>query len=129
VSIVRGTIFFINRANNLNDAYSNYLDIVLTATESSAGLMCACLPLMRPIVIRLTRWIQRLRGWDTGHQGWTTMSDSAGGPKSTPSKLEGASRAIVRANDWEMQLLPVTPPEERVAVKAEQIKTWNGERL
>jgi hypothetical protein len=73
VSIVRAAILLINRNHHLNEAYSDYLDIILTATEASAGLMCACLPLMKPLLVRFTRTIQRLRGQDTAHQGWTSV--------------------------------------------------------
>jgi hypothetical protein len=104
VSIVRGTIFFINRAHHLNDAYSNYLDIVLTATESSAGLMCACLPLTKPLVVRMTRWIQKWWGLDTGHQGWTTVSGSKQS-KSLPGKGERGPRTITRVDEYEINLL------------------------
>ncbi|KAF2108667.1 hypothetical protein BDV96DRAFT_652606 [Lophiotrema nucula] len=114
VSIVRGTIFFINRAHQLNEAYSNYLDIVLTATESSIGLICACLPLTKPIVVRFTKWVQRLRGIDTEHQGWTTMS--ASGSKSLrvsrnkrPGEGIGKGQSLPTIDDdgFEVQLLPV----------------------
>lgn len=102
VSIVRGTIFFVNRDHQLNDAYSNYLDIILTATESSAGLMCACLPLTKPVVIRFTKWIQRLRGLNTEHQGWTTVSNS------TRSTGKEKDRTITRIDDYHIQLLPIS---------------------
>ncbi|KAF2478139.1 uncharacterized protein BDR25DRAFT_299836 [Lindgomyces ingoldianus] len=106
VSIIRGTIFFINREYQLNEAYSNYLDIVLTATESSAGFMCACFPLMKPVIIHTTRWVQQLRGVETGHQGWTTLSNSEGTAKGPP-KTEKSNRAPNWNDDYEIQLLPV----------------------
>ncbi|KAF1848261.1 uncharacterized protein K460DRAFT_414844 [Cucurbitaria berberidis CBS 394.84] len=101
ISTVRATIFFMNRDNQLNEAYSNYLDIVLAATESSAGLMCACLPLTKPVATRLTRWIQRLRGSNTEHQGWTTVSTSQ---KSISKETD---RTILRIDDYHIQLLPI----------------------
>jgi hypothetical protein len=107
VSIVRGTIFFINRDHRLNEAYSNYLDIVLTATESSAGLMCACLPLMKPIVVRFTRWVQKLRGLDTKHHGWTTMDGTESQSMSTDPKIE-KDKNIIRVDDYHIQLMPVS---------------------
>jgi hypothetical protein len=102
VSLVRGAIFLHNRHHQLNEAYSNYLDVVLTATESSAGLMCACLPLTKPVVISITRWLQRLRGIDTKHQGWTTGSQS--------TKIVGKEkdRTIMRVDDYHVQLLPMS---------------------
>ncbi|KAF2012234.1 hypothetical protein BU24DRAFT_272779 [Aaosphaeria arxii CBS 175.79] len=123
VSVIRGTIFFINRANRLNEAYSNYLDIVLTATESSAGIMCACLPLMKPLVVRATRWLQRLRGLDTRHQGWTTASGSSGSG-AIPSKVE-RDRSIRRVDDYDVQLLPVSPTSESTSVLSGK-DTWQG---
>jgi hypothetical protein len=78
------------------------LDIVLTATESSAGLMCACLPLTKPVVIRFTKWVQRLRGLDTEHQGWTTVSTS------TKSTSKAKDKAIKRVDDFHIQLLPMS---------------------
>ncbi|CAO2654451.1 Nn.00g111840.m01.CDS01 [Neocucurbitaria sp. VM-36] len=101
VSTIRATIFLINRNHQLNEAYSNYLDIVLTSTESSAGFMCACLPLTKPIVIHFTRRIQRLRGLNTEHQGWTTVSTSQ---KSTSKEKD---RTILRVDDYHIQLLPI----------------------
>ncbi|KAF2028742.1 hypothetical protein EK21DRAFT_113597 [Setomelanomma holmii] len=102
VSLVRATIFFSNRDHRLNEAYSNYLDIVLTATESSAGLICACLPLTKPVVIRFTRWLQRLGGLNTDHQGWTTVSTSV---KSTRKEKQ---RVTERMDDFHIQLLPMS---------------------
>jgi hypothetical protein len=98
---VRGTIFLQNRHHQLNEAYSNYLDVVLTATESSAGLMCACLPLTKPIVVCITRWFQRLRGLDTNHQGWTTDG-------SDPVVKEKNRCTITRVDDYHVQLLPIS---------------------
>lgn len=122
VSIVRGTVFFINRAHQLDEAYSNYLDIVLTATESSAGLMCACLPLMKPLVIHITKWIQKTRGIDAGHQGWTTFSDSQQS-RSMPGKSERGPQMITTVDDYEIGLLAVMPKmaitEEREFVTVE----------
>jgi hypothetical protein len=80
----------------------NYLEIVLTATESSAGLMCACLPLTKPLVIRFTRWLQRMHGLDTKHQGWTTYSQSGTG--------EGRNKSIIRVDDYSVQLLMASDP-------------------
>jgi hypothetical protein len=80
----------------------NYLDIVLTATESSAGLMYACLPLTKPLVIRFTRWLQRMHGLDTKHQGWTTYSQSGTG--------EGRNKGIIRVDDYSVQLLRASDP-------------------
>lgn len=90
----------------------NYLDIVLTATESSAGLMCACLPLTKPLVIRFTRWLQSMHGLDTKHQGWTTYSQSGTG--------EGRKKGIVRVDDYSVQLLRASDPA------LSQIGTLNG---
>ncbi|KAF2795453.1 hypothetical protein K505DRAFT_239809 [Melanomma pulvis-pyrius CBS 109.77] len=128
VSIVRGTIFFINRAHQLNEAYSNFLDIVLTATESSAGLMCACLPLTKPLVVRMTRWVQKMRGLDTEHQGWTTVSNSQS--RSIPGKSERGPRTITRIDEYEINLLATTPTramtEERdFAVVESQGRRWS----
>lgn len=119
MSIVRGTIFFINRDHRLNDAYSNYLDIVLTATESSAGLMCACLPLMKPIVVRFTRWIQRMRGLDTKHHGWTTMDGTEDQSTSTDAKRE-KDRNIMRVDDYHIQLMSVSQISQSQSGSEEQ---------
>jgi hypothetical protein len=97
---VRGAILFSNRRHKLTEAYSNYLDVVLTSTEASAGLMCACLPLTKPIVVRITRWIQRLRGLDTEHQGWTSN-----GTNQADAEKE-KDRTILRVDDFHVQLLP-----------------------
>ncbi|KAH7363746.1 hypothetical protein BKA66DRAFT_573437 [Pyrenochaeta sp. MPI-SDFR-AT-0127] len=106
VSTVRAAIFLINRNQQLNEAYSNYLDTVLTATESSAGLMCACLPLTKPIVIQFTKWIQNLRGLDTAHQGWTTVTDSQ------KSNVKNKDRTITRIDEYHIQLLPIALSHE-----------------
>jgi hypothetical protein len=100
VSLIRGTMLFVNRDHQLNEAYSNYLEIVLTATESSTGLLCACLPLTKPIVIHFTRWIQKVRGLDTNHQGWSSVSASA---KNTEKDMK-----ITRVVDYHVQLLPMS---------------------
>jgi hypothetical protein len=97
VSLVRGIIFYIGRNHTFNLAYANYLDIVLTATETSAGLMCACLPLTKPIMIRFTKWLQRLRLLDTKYKDWSTISDTAKDKKGT----------ITRMKDYHVQLLPM----------------------
>ncbi|OAK94744.1 hypothetical protein IQ06DRAFT_81410 [Phaeosphaeriaceae sp. SRC1lsM3a] len=102
VSLVRGTIYFYNRGHRLNLAYMNYLDIVLTATESSAGLMCACLPLTKPLVIRFTKWLQRLHGLDTNHHGWTTVSHSG--------NIKEKNKGITRVDDYSVQLLRASDP-------------------
>jgi hypothetical protein len=101
VSIVRGAILFSNRRHKLNQAYSNYLDVVLASTEASAGLMCACLPLTKPIVVRITKWVQRIRGFNTEHQGWTTDETQ----QKTPDKKD---RTILRVDDFHVQLLPAS---------------------
>jgi hypothetical protein len=97
---VRGAIFLQNRQNQLNEAYSNYLDVVLTATETSAGLMCACLPVTKPIIVCATRWLQCLCGVDTKHQDWTTTG-------SEPVVKE-KDRTITRVDDYHVQLLPIS---------------------
>jgi hypothetical protein len=102
VSIVRGAILFSNRRHKLNQAYSNYLDVVLASTEASAGLMCACLPLTKPIVVRITRWVQRIRGFNTEHQGWTTNETQ----QKTADKEK--DRTILRVDDFHVQLLPAS---------------------
>jgi hypothetical protein len=66
--------------------------------------MCACLPLTKPVVISITRWIQRLRGLETKHQGWTTGSQS----KETAGKEK--DRTITRVDDYHVQLLPLSKP-------------------
>lgn len=113
-------MFFIHRDHRLNKAYSNYLDIVLTATEASAGLMCASLPLSKPVVVRMTRWVQGVRGTDKEHHGWTTLS--ASGSKSVPSGLElnTMDRTITGMADCRMQFWPANPTiEEKDLVGAE----------
>lgn len=67
VSIARGLIFLADHKHSFKLAYTNYLEFVLTATESSAGLMCACLPLTKPVILRFARWIQSLRTLDAKH--------------------------------------------------------------
>lgn len=109
VSFVRGTMFFIYRDHRLNKAYQNYLDIVLTATEASASLMCACLPLTKPIVARITTWLQKIRGKDTGHQGWTTISASDNSMRSGLGR-HGTDRIVTNGGDHDIQLLTVIPP-------------------
>lgn len=103
---MRATIFFVNRASQLNEAYSNYLDIILTATESSAGLMCACLPLTKPLVIRTTKWVQRLRGLSTEHHGWTTVSASQ--KSANPAK----DRSIMRVDEYQIQLVSLSESQQ-----------------
>lgn len=105
-------MFFIHRDHRLNKAYSNYLDIVLTATEASAGLMCACLPLTKPVVVRMTRWFRGVRGADKEHHGWTTLS--ASGSKSVPSGLElnVMDRTITGMADCRTQYWPATSTNE-----------------
>jgi hypothetical protein len=126
VSIVRGTIFFINRDHKLNEAYSNYLDIILTATEASAGLMCACLPLTKPLVVRITRRIQRLRGVDTEHHGWTTMESRSFG---TPAKPGPTDRTMTKADDYDIQLLPVNSTTTNGTNRSLQAgKAWDLEK-
>ena len=60
----------------INEAYSSYLDIVLTATESSAGLMCACLPLTMPLVRRVGEWTQKKRGSKGDDEDGTPLTDT-----------------------------------------------------
>ena len=111
-------MFFIHRDHRLNKAYSNYLDIVLTATEASAGLMCACLPLCKPVVVRMTRWFQGASGTDKEHHGWTTLSGS--GSKSVPSGLEldAMDRTITGMADCRIQFWSATSTtEERHSVE------------
>jgi hypothetical protein len=62
--------------------------------------MCACLPLTKPIIIRFTHWLQKLRLLDTDHQGWTTLSQSSRG--------EGDKKTITRTKDYHVQLLPMS---------------------
>jgi hypothetical protein len=100
VSLVRGAIFLKNREYQFNEAYSNFLDVVLTATESFAGFMCTCLPLTKPVLVCVTRWLQRLRGIDAKHQGWTTN-------RSEPAVKE-KDRTITRVDDYHVQLLPIS---------------------
>jgi hypothetical protein len=102
VSIVRGAIFFSSRRHKLNQAYSNYLVVVLASTEASAGLMCACLPLTKPIVVRITRWVQRICGFNTEHQGWTTNETQ----QKTADKEK--DKTILRVDDFHVQLLPAS---------------------
>ena len=113
MSLIRGTIFFINRAHELNEAYSNYLDIVLTATESSAGLMCACLPLCKPLVAAVTKWIQKWRGLNTEHQGWTTVANSQNATLQGTTEQE--PRTITRVDEYEIKLLATTQSMERIS--------------
>jgi hypothetical protein len=100
VSLVRGIIFYIGRNHTFNLAYANYLDIILTATETSAGLMCACLPLTKPIIIRFTKWLQSLHILDSNIKGWTTLSEST-------KTAQDNSRTITRTKDYHVQLLPM----------------------
>ncbi|KAL5118413.1 hypothetical protein ACEQ8H_003589 [Pleosporales sp. CAS-2024a] len=102
VSLLRAALFLATRHHNFNPAYTNYLDFVLTATESSAGLMCACLPLTKPLIIRFTRWFQKLRGLDANQRmGWSTLSEAA-----TASTKEKGT--IKRTKDYHVQLLPIS---------------------
>lgn len=72
-----------SRNHSLSEAYSNYLDIILTATESSAGLMCACLPLTRPIFVRVSHW---MREWHSSHSFWVAESASLKSRSSEPDR-------------------------------------------
>jgi len=132
VSIVRATIFFINRDHHLNEAYSDYLDIVLTATEASAGLMCACLPLMKPLLVRATRWIQRYRGLDTAHQGWTSVdaSNSTNMPCLGETSGDTVTRGFGEVDDARLlQSRSNTRSfEERGPVQSEKRSHWERRR-
>lgn len=77
-----------------------FLDIVLTSTESSTGIMCVCLPLTKPLAIRFTRWLQRKRGIDTQDHGWSTVSDTG---------IE-KQKGITRVDDYSVQLLRASDP-------------------
>jgi hypothetical protein len=101
VSLIRATIFFINRKHQLNFAYLNYLQVILTATETSTGLMCACLPLTKPLAIHFATWLRKIRGLNANHQGWTTISASA--KKAEQNK----DLKITRVVDYNIQMLPI----------------------
>lgn len=90
--------------------------------------MCACLPLTKPLVVRMTRWVQKMRGLDTEHQGWTTVSNSQS--RSMPGKGERGPRTITRVDEYEINLLAVTPTramtEERdFAIVESQGRRWS----
>jgi hypothetical protein len=101
-SFIRSTLFLIKRNRPLNEAYSNYLDVVLITTESSAGLICACLPFANPILMRFTSWLRRVCGIGTTHNGWITMSAP------TQNAEKEKDRTITRVVDYHVQLLPVS---------------------
>jgi hypothetical protein len=83
VSLVRGSVFLFHPNHYFNPAYANYLDIFLHATDSFAGLMCACIPIMKSLTVRFARWLQRLRTLDAKLQQWATL------PQSSRSSLKG----------------------------------------
>jgi hypothetical protein len=51
---MRAVRFHIHREHHWNTAYAFYNDMILTTTESSLGLMCACLTVVKPL-LRKTR--------------------------------------------------------------------------
>jgi hypothetical protein len=101
-SLIRNTLFLVQRDRPLNEAYSNYLDVILIITESSAGLICACLPFANPILMRFTAWLRRVCGIGTTHHGWATMSAP------TENTEKEKDRTITRVVDYHVQLLPVS---------------------
>ena len=77
VSLARGSIFLANDNHSFKLVYTNFLDIVLTSIESSAGLMCACLPLTKPVILRFARWLQGLHALETEDRDLDTLSQSS----------------------------------------------------
>ncbi|KAF2195522.1 hypothetical protein K469DRAFT_681829 [Zopfia rhizophila CBS 207.26] len=122
VSIIRAILFFINRNHHLNDAYTTYLDIITTATESSAGLMCACLPLCKPVIVRI---LKHLRLWQGKGDptGWSTLDESES--RSIPFKIERNNRSV-QGGDYDVQLLPLKSTGQPAGtIREESPRPWD----
>ncbi|KAF2787552.1 hypothetical protein K505DRAFT_421699 [Melanomma pulvis-pyrius CBS 109.77] len=59
VSIGRAALLFIRNHVQWNPAYNTYMDIVMTASETSAAFMCSCLPVLKPIIIKVNKLCSR----------------------------------------------------------------------
>ena len=91
VSVIRASIFIAKNGEMLAISYSSFLVIVLTATESSASLMCACLPLYKPLLKGLDQWWRNIRGRRAENQGWTTLVGSQDSMQKQKDQKSGAT--------------------------------------
>ncbi|TGO61970.1 hypothetical protein BCON_0023g00280 [Botryotinia convoluta] len=86
VSMMRAVRFHLEHTHHWNPAYGDYNDMVMTITESSTGLICACLIIVKPL-LRKTR---EIAAYGTSQLSGLLSSSSTG----RRSKSSGSQHSV-----------------------------------
>ncbi|KAF2875656.1 hypothetical protein BDV95DRAFT_603066 [Massariosphaeria phaeospora] len=138
ISIMRVARFRIKRDHHWNPAYGFYNDMILSSAESSVGLMCVCLTVIKPLLrktrdyaLASTSVLASFLSSGSGrsrrsNRARATGSDSIHSDAVSLQSRSTRAEGITRVHEYDIDTKALPPGVTQENIQLEHIRPWDG---